>query len=126
MTQQSDRSLEPIPTNNRSLFLMEEKDFFFFVEETLEKVASLFEDRYGQEADVDLETHQLTVTLKTGVYLLTPYTPQQQLWLSSPASGGLHFSLYKDSLGSLYTWQDTRFDQELMDLLKTEIKELTD
>ena len=43
--------------------------------------------------DIDYAHGSLTITLENGkVLLVSKHTPSRQLWLSSPISGGLHFS----------------------------------
>lgn len=120
------------------------KDFFKSVEEILEKVYLLFQS-FGREGiDLDLEAHQLTVTMPKGeVFLLTAHGTQRQLWVSSPLSGGLHF-VYRLPLVEEDTttrtnsqedtlvlrvhgagmWIDTRFGHELIELLSQEANTL--
>ncbi len=43
--------------------------------------------------DIEYAHGSLTITLANGkVLLISKHTPSRQLWLSSPLSGGLHFS----------------------------------
>ena len=51
----------------------------------------------------------------TRVYLFNIYEPLQQLWMSSPISGGRHFALLNTQ------WLDTRTEEELWFVLSNEL-----
>ena len=52
------------------------------------------------------------------VYLIHRHDALQQIWLSSPLSGGWHFSFDGQRNG----WYDTRRDQPLFSMLFLELK----
>lgn len=50
--------------------------------------------------DIDYAQGTLSIALENGkVLLVSKHTPSRQLWLSSPVSGGLHFS-YDDKMSA--------------------------
>lgn len=63
--------------------------------------------------DADIADSALTITLESGdQFVVSKHAPSHQLWLSSPVSGGLHFS-YNES-DSLWQLDDGRKLGELL------------
>lgn len=70
-------------------------------ESEFERSASLYLERMFEALEeqdesgmleIDLEAGSLTIKLGNGkIFLVSKHAPTQQLWLSSPISGGLHF-----------------------------------
>jgi|CXWL01.1.fsa_nt_gi iron donor protein CyaY len=73
---------------------MLEKDFGQIAEKTLDKLADAL-DSFDEAGDLELEYQNgiLNITLNSGKqFIINKHAPSQQIWLSSPISGGLHFS----------------------------------
>lgn len=69
--------------------------------------------------DVEYQGGILTITLPTGKqFIVSKHAPSMQLWLSSPVSGGLHFS---PAEGKHWKVEDGR---TLEDVLTTELFDL--
>ncbi len=76
---------------------MDESTYHKLADAVLEQMAEALEaaDESGA-LDVELEGAMLTIALASGKhYLVSKHAPSQQLWVSSPLSGGLHFSYDK-------------------------------
>lgn len=74
--------------------MLNESQFHLLADTTLERLAEVLEtaDEAG-ECEIDLLSGILTLELPTGQhYVISKHAPSQQIWLSSPISGGLHFS----------------------------------
>ena len=74
---------------------MNETDYHRVVDATLAHYAEKLEPAFesGALEDVELQGGVLTLVTRTGITLvISKHTASQQLWLASPASGGLHFS----------------------------------
>lgn len=75
-------------------------------ESEFERSASLYLERLFETLEeqdeagmleIDLETGALTIKLGNGkTFLISKHGPSQQMWLSSPISGGLHFMATDD------------------------------
>ena len=77
--------------------MMTETQYHQLADKTLEAIAAALEsaDESG-DIEVDLEGAVLTIGLPSSKqYLVSKHAPSQQLWVSSPVSGGLHFSYDK-------------------------------
>jgi len=73
---------------------MNESDFHVIANATLGVMFETLEraDAAG-EIDVEFQDGVMTIELEDGRQLIvSKHTPSRQLWLSSPVSGGLHFS----------------------------------
>lgn len=73
---------------------MLEKDFEQLAKNTLDEIADAL-DTYDASGELELEYQNgiLTITLKSGKqFIVNKHAPSGQIWLSSPISGGLHFS----------------------------------
>jgi frataxin len=88
---------------------------------TLNRLADTIEaaDEEGT-MDVELVSGMLTLTLVSGQqFVVNRHGPSQQIWLSSPLSGGLHFDY--DEEAQAWTLKDGR---RLDTLLKAEVETL--
>jgi frataxin len=108
---------------------MSSTDFEQLAEQTLltilgalEQLADDYQKRgLAGDYEVDWGHDVLTLTLPNGQqYVLNKHRASQQIWLSSPISGGWHFA--RDAATAC--WQSTRSPQELWALLKTELPDL--
>lgn len=81
---------------------MNESDYHRLADATLDRFADALEAADEEGAlEVELEGVVLTIDLPAGKqYLISKHAPSKQLWVSSPVSGGLHFS-YKDAIWQL-------------------------
>lgn len=102
--------------------MLENSQFHCLADAYLDALAEEIEAK-DSEALVDAEIVQgiLTITLPGGrQYLLSKHLPSKQLWLSSPVSGGLHFSYHEAD--SAWALEDGR---ALSTLLAEELKTAT-
>jgi frataxin len=100
---------------------MLEKDFGKLAEKTLNRLADAL-DSFDESGDLELEYQNaiLTIALNSGKqFIINKHAPSQQIWLSSPISGGSHFS-YDDISGK---WKLTD-GRELNNILSDELKTL--
>ena len=73
---------------------MNEKEFHLLADATLASVVDATEqaDEEGK-LEVDYEAGVVTIEIPGGKqFIINKHLPTMQLWLSSPVSGGLHFS----------------------------------
>ncbi len=73
---------------------MLEKDFEQLAKKTLDDIVAAL-DELDASGDLELEYQNgiITITLESGKqFIVNKHAPSQQIWLSSPLSGGLHFS----------------------------------
>lgn len=70
--------------------------------------------------DVDEQDGVLRLKIQgvPSLYIIHSHQTLEQVWVSSPISGGLHFSFDPIRHG----WYDTRTDQELIAMLAKELK----
>ncbi|MCA3249559.1 MAG: iron donor protein CyaY [Rhodospirillaceae bacterium] len=99
-------------------------------EQTLQRLLTGLEamaDRHqqagaGGDYEVDWGHDVLTLTLPNGrQYVINKHRASQQIWVSSPISGGWHFAWDAGSA----SWQSTRTSQELLALLLAELPDLS-
>lgn len=98
---------------------MLEKDFQQLAEKTLNNLADALEemDTTG-ELELDYQNDIINITLDSGKqFIINKHAPSQQIWLSSPISGGSHFSY--DAISDSWQLADGR---ELGELLMAELK----
>lgn len=98
-------------------------DFEKAINHTLESLAGQFEERFADEAEIDLEDGVLRAEFNDrGTYLLNRHRPLSQLWLSSPHSGAWHFTQRQFADRAQIDWVATRGDKiSLFDLLNKEL-----
>ena len=77
---------------------MEDAKFHTLADEWLENLQEVVENKDESGVlEVDLEQGMLTIALPEGKpYLISKHSTMQQLWVSSPRTGGLHFSYVED------------------------------
>lgn len=100
--------------------MMQENDFHRAADDWLTTAADVLEE---VDTALDVECHDgiLTVALPSGQTLLVnKHAPSRQLWLSSPLSGGLHFSY--DATVKRWVLADGR---ELGQVLSQDLQSLT-
>lgn len=69
---------------------MLDTEFQKLAEKTLDKLADALDD--DSCLDVEYQAGVITITIDSGKqFVINKHTPSQQIWLSSPISGGLHF-----------------------------------
>lgn len=74
---------------------MQEASFHRLADQTLDTLMQQIESAdWADEVDIDLIQGILTITLEDSrkQFVISKHAPSKQLWLSSPISGGLHFS----------------------------------
>ncbi len=89
-------------------FLHQAQAFLYHIAQQVETISCL---------DYDEAEHSLTIHLPDQrVYLFNIHQGMEQVWLSSPFSGGRHFFYQAPS------WMDTRSGEDLLTVLKTELE----
>ncbi len=115
-----------IPIITRCLLIykiMLEKDFEELAAKTLSKISDAL-DQFDEAGDLeaDYQNGIITITLDSGKqFIVNQHAPSRQIWLSSPLSGGKHFS-YDTASGN---WQ-LADGVVLNTLLSAELKTLAD
>lgn len=72
----------------------QESDFHKHAENFLETLFEQLEDQDNEGVlDIDLQDGVLMIETSGQEFVITRHSPSQQVWLSSPLSGGLHFSM---------------------------------
>jgi frataxin len=70
-----------------------EQEFSALAGATIERMADSLDEAVGDRLDVDLQGGILTLTLADrSQYVINQHAPNREIWLSSPQSGGWHFS----------------------------------
>jgi len=105
---------------------MPEGQFHEIADEFLEGLEPVLEvlEKYVQDGDFDVVYSQgvLTVELgEHGSWVLNKQTPNRQIWWSSPISGPKRFKYNIDT----ERWVNTRDGNDMLELLKEEIKTIT-
>ncbi len=95
--------------------------FIQLAEKTLRAIADTL-DKFDESGDLELDYQEgaITITLDSGKqFIVNRHAPTQQIWLSSPISGGLHFSY--DEVEKSWKLSD---GNKLFDILSAELKKL--
>jgi len=73
---------------------MNETEYHKLADKTLEAIADALEDADAKgQLELEQQGGVLTIALSGGKqFVVSKHAPSQQVWLSSPVSGGLHFS----------------------------------
>ena len=82
--------------------MLSETQYHQHADATLQQFIDALEPAYesGQFEELELMQGVLTIATASGKqFVISKHAPSQQLWLASPFSGGLHFSL------SNHAWQ---------------------
>ncbi|MCE3005418.1 MAG: iron donor protein CyaY [Alphaproteobacteria bacterium] len=77
--------------------MLDETDFHRRADATLAAILDRLEPRYEAGALEELELHSGILTILTDAgrrFVVSKHAPSRQLWLASPLSGGLHFSVH--------------------------------
>lgn len=98
---------------------MNEIEFRHQVKETLQFLEERLEQQLDHQADIDVHEESLQITHSSGqIWLLNRHTPSQEIWLSSPVQGGLHFGWCSQR----QQWISTRSSQdELFNFLEKDL-----
>lgn len=98
---------------------MNEYDFHRLGNAALESFEETLEEADARGAlDMEYENGAITIRLPSGKsWLISKHTPNRQIWLASPVSGGLHFSY--DAAKKQWLLPDGR---ELAAILSDELK----
>ncbi len=97
---------------------MQENDFQKLAQKTLDGIADSL-DELDESGAIELEYSNGIITITTNSnkqFIINKHAPSGQIWVSSPLSGGLHFS-YNQSSGK-WLLGDGR---ELKSILETEL-----
>lgn len=98
---------------------MNSNDFINVVTEYLEKLLETIESNYWEFVDCELTSDVLYInTENNGVFIINRNVPKQELWLSSPISGGAHFSYLNGE------WVNTRTKDQFETLLFQELDQI--
>lgn len=98
---------------------MEETAFVQFITHYLEQLSEKIEGVYWVVAECELRDGVLKIqTEKQGVFIINRNIPRQELWLSSPFSGGGHFVYVEGQ------WLNTRTCEAFEPLLFNELDKL--
>ena len=100
---------------------MTDADFAEIVEELLQKIADAIEEADSSfELDVDATGDAISIEFPDGSkYLISIHSSTDEIWVSSPLSGGSHFAYDEDS----ESWKDSS-DTDLIELITQELEEL--
>ena len=99
---------------------MNEAAFVRFVTNYLDTLLEKIEESYWSVVECELNEGVLKVQTETGeIFIINRNIPRQELWLSSPFSGGAHFSY------SGQEWLNTRTQAPFEPLLFKELDQLT-
>ena len=73
--------------------MLEDSQFHCLADAYLESLADEVDEKdQAGHIDADINSGVLMLELESGKqFLISKHTPTQQIWLSSPVSGGLHF-----------------------------------
>lgn len=98
---------------------MDESAFVRFVTNYLEQLLERVEASYWSVVESELNDGVLNIqTANKGIFIINRNIPRQELWLSSPFSGGAHFSW----VGA--EWLNTRTKEPFEPLLFKELDQL--
>ena len=101
---------------------MSNADFLELAEEILHNIAKSIEEADSAfELDVDATGDSLKIEFADGSkYLINIHASSEEIWISSPLSGGGHFA-YDEDEG---TWKDAN-ETDLCELVTEELEELS-
>lgn len=99
---------------------MNEAAFVRYVTNYLDTLLEKIETSYWSVVECELSEGVLKIQTETnGIFIINRNIPRQELWLSSPFSGGAHFSY------SGQEWLNTRTQEPFEPLLFKELDQLT-
>lgn len=98
---------------------MNNTTFISFINTYLENLMEALEERYWDRVECELSDGVLNVkTENQGVFIINRNIPKQELWFSSPFSGGAHYT-FKDNV-----WCNTRNNDTFELVLFSELDRL--
>jgi frataxin len=98
---------------------MNESTFIRLITEYFDQLLERIETTYWQVADCELNGGVLNIYTEThGTFIINRNIPRQELWLSSPFSGGAHFSYMENK------WLNTRTKESFEKILFAELEQL--
>lgn len=99
---------------------MNEAAFVRFITDYLETILEKIETSYWSVVESELSEGVLKIQTETNeIFIINRNIPRQELWLSSPFSGGAHFRY------SGQEWLNTRTQEPFEPLLFKELDQLT-
>ena len=100
---------------------MSNADFLEVAEETLKNIANAIEEADSLfDLEVDATGDSLSIEFADGSkYLINIHASTEEIWVSSPLTGGGHFA-YDEDEG---TWKDSS-DNDLLELITEELEDL--
>jgi frataxin len=98
---------------------MDETAFIQFITRYLDQLSEKIEGAYWAVAECELSEGVLKIqTEGRGIFIINRNIPRQELWLSSPFSGGAHFVYVEGQ------WLNTRNQEPFEPLLFNELDQL--
>lgn len=98
---------------------MNETDYIHLVSDYLDELMEKVETQYWEVVECDLNTGVLSMkTRDNKEFIINRNIPKQELWLSSPFSGGAHFE-YQNNV-----WKNTRTGDLFEPLIFSELDQL--
>ena len=99
---------------------MNDTTFINIITDYLDQLLERIEASYWQWVDCEINAGVLNIhTAKNGIFIINRNVPRRELWLSSPFSGGAHFSYVTG------VWLNTRTKEPFEPLLFKELDQLT-
>jgi iron donor protein CyaY len=98
---------------------MDDATFVHIITNYLNHVLERIETAYWQAVDCELNTGVLNIQTDQGIFIINRNIPRQELWLSSPFSGGSHFK-YVDG-----QWLNTRTNEDFESVLFKELDQIS-
>lgn len=100
--------------------IMNDATFVRFVTNYLDTLLEKIETSYWSVVDCELSEGVLKVQAETDeIFIINRNIPRQELWLSSPFSGGAHFTYSQEQ------WLNTRTQEPFEPLLFKELDQLS-
>jgi frataxin len=100
---------------------MDETTFIQFITHYLNQLTEKIEDTYWAVAECEQSDGVVKIqTEGKGIFIINRNIPRQELWLSSPFSGGAHF-VFVDG-----QWVNTRTHEPFEPLLFSELDQLVE
>ncbi len=99
---------------------MNEAAFVRFITDYLDTLLEKIEASYWSVVDCELSEGVLKIQTETNeIFIINRNIPRQELWLSSPFSGGAHFTYSQEQ------WVNTRTEEPFEPLLFKELDQIT-
>jgi len=100
--------------------VLSNQEFLSYVTAYLDEVLIKIEEKYWNVADSELSEGVLTVCIDDVArpFIINRNVPMQQLWMSSPISGGSHYELLENK------WVDTQTKEEFESRLFLDLEKI--